>query len=454
MLFSFSRIIFLVSLLISQSIVAAESVNDMPVKGGPYTSYSPIFTVVGHTDERPILLVSTDGGNGWVAPFITDAPESGSFESTSCTGNGPTAVCIAVGNGSFTELLPMLAVSTDGGYTWAAKSLSYRGIISGASCTGSGSTAICTVVLHEMESYQNSKPASILISQDGGNTWVKKPIEKLPISATLVSNSCTGSESDAICAAVGVDVITKHNNRQFRPLVVAGSNGGNTWVMKRVPGLLKHDVMKDVSCTGSGARATCIAIGERLVSAGQQSNKISEPLILSSTNGGQTWGMKSVPEQLKNSQVLRVNCTGNGDNTLCAVIGFTSKETYIIASTNGGQSWEKKYNGPGFLSSVSCTGNGPDAMCAAQGYLSDSHLVVITTDGGITWSEKRIENLPNESISNSISCTGAGINASCIVVGNVFIALSGDGGNSWNRSQSLVDLQLPPGRLASSAASD
>ena len=450
MCLSFSRMLFLVVLLISESTRAIANTNVIPMKDGPYTSYAPVLTVVGYTDERqPILLVSTDGGHEWVSSFIAGSPNSGgAFYGTSCTVNGHDAICIATGQENRRGFVPMLAVSTNGGYTWATKKLAYRALISGASCTGSGPTAICTAVLSELKGYQPSKPAKILISQDGGNTWLTKAIENLPKSVSLgAGNSCTGNESEAICAAIGYDAHDK-------PSIVVGSNGGKTWLIKRVPGLLVGDILKDVSCTGNGVGATCIAIGERPIASSQPNNKRSAPFIVGSTNGGQTWEIKSVPDPLKNSKLLAVNCTGNGNNALCAAIGFTPKKTYIIASTDNGKTWEEKYHSHGFLNSVSCTGHGVDAMCAAEGNLPNLHVVVVSTDRGRTWSEKHIEHLPNESIANSISCTGAGTNALCMFVGNNFIVLSGDGGSSWARPQSMINLKLPPARLARSAASD
>jgi hypothetical protein len=52
---------------------------------------------------------------------VLDLTISGIFRATICTGSGSTAICTAAGQDYNGSTPPLLALSTDGGNTWAVK---------------------------------------------------------------------------------------------------------------------------------------------------------------------------------------------------------------------------------------------------------------------------------------------------------------------------------------------
>lgn len=229
----------------------------------------------------PLVTVSTDGGNTWVNKSVTGLPASGYFTSASCTGVGATAVCTAAGQNGVGTFPPIVAVSTDGGITWAVKSvtgLPTKGVFNAISCTGTGSTAICTAA---GQNFNGSQPPILAVSTDGGNTWTTKSVTGLPTAGFFNSASCTGTGSTAICIAAGRDLSTA------APFLAVSTDGGNTWAAKSVTGLPASGSFYGASCTGTGPTAICAA-------AGQNNAGSAPPFVAVSTNGAITWAVKSV----------------------------------------------------------------------------------------------------------------------------------------------------------------
>lgn len=227
----------------------------------------------------PLLVVSTDGGSTWTRKAITGDTTNGSFNAASCTGSGSSAICTAAGTDNI-GISPYVAVSTDGGNTWARKSISGIGInaiFNATSCTGSGTSAICIAA-----GYNSSTSESVIaVSTDGGNTWAEKPVTGSPIEGRYLATSCTGSGANAICTAAGED------SDANLPLLAVSTDGGNTWATKTVTGMPASGAFRATSCTGSGSSAICIA-------AGEDDTGSTAPLLAISTNGGNTWATTTV----------------------------------------------------------------------------------------------------------------------------------------------------------------
>ena len=75
-------------------------------------------------DSTPLIIKSIDNGNSWeVVKRLNNLSLLGSLESIHCIDN----LCVAVGtsyNRNETGSHPILVVSTDGGNSWIAKSIS------------------------------------------------------------------------------------------------------------------------------------------------------------------------------------------------------------------------------------------------------------------------------------------------------------------------------------------
>jgi hypothetical protein len=205
----------------------------------------------------PVLVQSTNGGATWSVQTIAGNPTGGSFFGSSCTGSGASAICIAVGrNNPPSGNAPLIAQSTDGGATWAVKTITGNptsGLFNGASCTGSGASALCVAVGRDTTGGQ---PPLVAQSSDGGTTWAVKTITNNPTSGTLRSVSCIGSGVTALCVAAGSDITSGS------PLLVQSADGGTTWAVKPVSGNPPTGALFAASCTGSGANALCIAAGQ------------------------------------------------------------------------------------------------------------------------------------------------------------------------------------------------
>jgi hypothetical protein len=235
--------------------------------------------------NQPLLVQSTDGGATWAAKSITGIPALGIFSAASCTGSGPSAICIAAGQYFTGSAPPLLAQSTDGGANWAVvqsiSGLPATGEFASTSCTGSGPTAIC--IAAGESGNPGIGPPLLAQSTDGGAHWaVVQSIPDLPPVALFLSASCTGSGSAAICIAAG-----QNETSSFVPFLVQSTDGGVTWAIQPILGLTTIGIFHGSNCTGNGATAICIATGQDLTGS-------FPPLLAQSTNGGRTWAVKSV----------------------------------------------------------------------------------------------------------------------------------------------------------------
>lgn len=261
--------------------------------------------------QLPLVALSQNNGKSWSYPAavfknldskIDPNFGSGSFVSSSCTGAGKTAICIAVGNFYNGTTLPMLVQSLDGGRTWTYPTSIFTnlprkigddfqgGNFNSVSCTGYGETGRCIAT----GSFFTSTIANIpflAISKQGGHAWYYPPfiykMLKILVDPNFVSgifNSATCSGNT--CMAAG-QYCTDSACANMFPLLVLTSNGGVTWsypteIFTNLKSVIDPDFVSgffsDVSCTN-----LCIASGEYSTSTG------TFPLLAFSTDNGITW---------------------------------------------------------------------------------------------------------------------------------------------------------------------
>ena len=395
------------------------------------TVTTAILTASGQDDTGtapPLLVVSTNSGNTWIVKSVTGLTINGTFSGSSCTGSGSAAICITAGQDSTGSTPPLLAVSTDGGNNWATKSvtgLPVSGFFLGTSCTGSGSTAVCTAV------GEGNPDPLIAVSTDGGNNWAVKPVTGLPAIGIFVGASCTGSGSSAVCAAAGYDGIVT------TPILAVSTDGGNTWIKKSVTGIPVSANFRATSCTGNGSSAICTAVGQ---------DTTGTAIVAVSTDGGNTWAIKPVPGLTIGGIFFGTSCIGSESSAICIATGQDGTGVPLVAvSTDGGNTWAvKSVTGlpvSGFLIAASCSGSGPAAVCTAagtDGTGSEPPLLIVSTDGANTWAVRSVLGLPASGIFRTTICTGSGSTAICTAAGQDYtgstpplLALSTDGGNTW-----------------------
>lgn len=311
-----------------QAITGLPTVGNFESASCTGSGSSAVCTAVGDNNDTgaALLVASLNGGNTWVSKTITGLPATSVFHGTSCSGSGATAICTAVGE-EFGSGAPFLATSTDGANTWAVQpiaGLPATGTFKASSCVGSSTNALCIAVGQN----QTSFAPLMAMSTNGAATWNIVSIPGLPSDGIFNTSSCTGSGSTAICIAAGQE------QASFAPLLVVSNDGGATWTVKSVTGAPINGEFDASSCTGSGPAAICTAVGVDQVSF--------LPLLAVSNDGGNTWAVKTVSGLLSNSGTFHAtSCTGNGSNAICTVSGedFISGEALLASSYDGGNTW-------------------------------------------------------------------------------------------------------------------
>lgn len=355
-----------------------------------------VCAVVGFSKEDgPLLVVSANGGKTWETKPVQGLPEEYKgqtlLSTVSCTGSGSTAMCAAGG------WFGVFAATTDAGKNWTLKTMPDGGVprdmgevmFSSVSCTGNGGSARCAAVGGLMTA-MGYFPTPVYVSADNGNTWETKTSFGFPndLGGAYLSISCTGSGSDDVCAAVGVDINRGGNISGL--FLTTSANGGNDWVKKSVPGLDSNGPISSVSCTGSGPTAVCVASGWHAYNA-------EGPLAVS-VDGGATWAVKSeagVPDS-KYSQFHSVSCNGSGPTAHCVAAG-EGKNSSLLVSEDGGSTWSGKTmsglpeSGRFAFYSVKCNHSLP-GVCVALGEAHSKLLLAVSADGGNTWALKSSEN--------------------------------------------------------------
>lgn len=351
--------------------------------------------------------------NSWLPFFITNKntltkwennkstnglPANGEFSSISCTNDSANKICVAAGYSD--ESKPLLATSKDDGITWNTKiahgtpsEALKNGVLYSVSCTGNGPNSVCAAVgQYRFGAYPLPTLAYLAVSKDSGSTWYIKDTPGIEI---LRSVSCTGSGASAICTAVGGNKI------------LVSTDGGNNFSSKLIKGTANESGLSSVSCFGGGSLATCVAVGSEEL----------YPLIVTSKDGGSSWYVnKSANLITKNfsNGLASVSCANstktNGDRmTTCIAGGIYMSKPVLIVSHDEGVTWNisksdtvSKLAPDGCLQFVQCIDNKKNAICMAESNYegnSPAPIIITSTDSGDTWDFSNTKNLSK--ISNS-----------------------------------------------------
>jgi hypothetical protein len=154
---------------------------------------------------------------------------------------------------------PFLVVSNDGaGDVWDTKPLGKfvaDGEFSSASCTKEGSSSLCVAVGKYFWAQSSRAAAVLYVSTDRGNTWANKKAIDMPEDVQLYAVSCTGHDAQAVCVAAGSVAING------KPFMLASTDRGVTWDSKTISGLdAATSEFVSISCTGEGVTAVCAAV--------------------------------------------------------------------------------------------------------------------------------------------------------------------------------------------------
>jgi len=143
---------------------------------------------------RPLLVVSTSGGDTWWVKPLSDLPLIGTFYTTNCAGAGNKAVCVAAGSKKIDdEEIPIIAVSRDGGENWAFENVedaSYGSFLT-TKCIEMGNKVICAAAGYG----KNKEDGLLAVSINNGKDWQVKEIKNLPANSGRF-NSLTAYETN------------------------------------------------------------------------------------------------------------------------------------------------------------------------------------------------------------------------------------------------------------------
>jgi photosystem II stability/assembly factor-like uncharacterized protein len=251
--------------------------------------------------------------------------------------------------------------------------------------------------------------------------------QSLPSGTFYVGPISCVNTSD--CWTIGTQSITTEPE-----FVAATTNGGATWVTQTIPSGKAYTYYNDISCV----RTHCTAVGDEFIASPMEdSGGTSTPVIIGTSNGGQTWTTDNLPNT-EISDLFEVSCPNTRD---CWAVGLTENSLpAILATTDGGMSWVSQTlpgDLPPRLGSISCA-DANNCMVTAGG------SIIATSDGGSTWVS---ENVPSGvdvggvSCVNSMDCRGVGASTNDTDTGTVpAIVVTSDGGATWTQQTAPIGL--------------
>lgn len=382
-------------------------------------------------DMPPYLEISRDNGTTWQSHQLPLG-----FNLVNCTGKGDTAVCVATGFDRYHwQPKSSIVASTDGGKTWEDKFVQNypttfnKPYISSSSCTGNGNTAMCGLV---GSYYTGTVHPIIIISADGGKTWEYKTIPGDDSNITLDKIRCTGNSLNTkTCVAIGT------NNS--KPYIITSTDDGKSWSPKQIPSDIErysNPHLVSLSCTGTGIGAVCAITG----SIGELRDRLGQ-FVVTSNDRGNTWKLHDLINGRAYSSG-QVSCVGNGMNARCFIPTWPddySNNVNIFMSHDAGITWQsnnfnyRQWSIEDYSTHIGCTGFGVVSTCA---FFVGYNNMLITRNGGNDWSKVRIDDLDQWDNLNQIECTGDGTSKSVCVAAvryKNFILISKDGAKSWQK---------------------
>ncbi len=290
-----------------------------------------------------------------------DEVPTGMLKQVSCVGEGPTAICVAVGYTYANNIVkPVLLQTLNSGKNWQNVNLDSFPLVEqleSVSCTGKESDALCVAV-----GERDQIDGFIIQSRNGGKNWEKVAIGNFP-ALYMRSVSCSGEKDKAMCVAWGIG---DNEYVLFQTL-----DGGKVWQKRpiEVSDFGSHEAARSVSCSGDANQGLCVAA--------------SNEKIFQFTTEDNTWRYVPLVYQSPSSGLYLASssCTGRGKNAVCAVSGYQrsddpmlSARSVVYSTINGGETWQvPHFYEPSrgsvrlmFPPSIYCKGDATNLMCMMQ----------------------------------------------------------------------------------------
>jgi len=263
----------------------------------------------GSGPPPPSLYVTTDGGTTWTVRVMPGAAWSTAELSCSTT----TSCVVIEQTEGFTAY-----VTEDAGRTWTMASLppGFRGPAGPYSmhCSHDGR---CVAVGSSSTAYAG--PSAFAYSSDGGRTWQMGNAPSLPSGDGVLS--C----SDAVhCMAI--ETAGLQNGLSQVSGVVTTSDGGHTWTATSAQGLSPNTAPQylTVGALDCVSPTTCLASGQFGGSANFDSNAVTQGVVETTTDGGESWQPESLPtiDHHAIEETSAITCPGGSQ--VCFVGAFTA----------------------------------------------------------------------------------------------------------------------------------
>jgi photosystem II stability/assembly factor-like uncharacterized protein len=221
-----------------------------------------------------------------------------------------------------------------------------------------------------------------LLTTDAGSQWTITPLKGLP--GELVSLAC--SSATRCHGIVGPNALSLLNEA-----FVSTADSFKTWKSSAFPAV---DGIYDLTCADA---AHCLIIGSR--SPGRAFDSRAEFVRLTS-NSGATWKTGVLPKGFAGGEA--VSCADAAHCLVAGLIQFdnnTEDESPVISTTNGGLTWTldslpSDVPGPQLSdiscpSTIECWAAGSEEVSESVGDVTapDSSVLLGTTNGGATWSK-------------------------------------------------------------------
>lgn len=182
---------------------------------------------VGQQATGVLIASTTNGGTSWSTRTASGVSATSDLAGVSCAGTVCVATGIAVVIGSPPVIAPVLVESDDSGATWSVPSIAgmpSSAALSKASCSVNGSTIVCSAV-GVVTSGASSTPLLLVGTgaTGGALSWSIKTITSAPTTGSLASTTCTLNISSILCIAGGSGGATQI------PFLALSTNSGASW---------------------------------------------------------------------------------------------------------------------------------------------------------------------------------------------------------------------------------
>jgi hypothetical protein len=305
-------------------------------------------TCAALTDNEGTLFLTTthDGGEHWEEQKVRHHISHSSFlvnGDVSCTGHDEGTFCAFVsgtdyadGVNPFTDK-PIIFVNNHKDNVWIQKSIdefSKFGLLWKVSCAGKGENAICAAI--GGESQLSGKPM-MAVTTNGGNTWqAPEAVKRLSEDKQLTAVSCIKNDAANFCVAGGASSYVHFGDIKANPFFMTTMNSSDDWSIHESKKLKKyHGSIADLSCTANSTSSLCVAVGLR-------DPQTRLPVILVSTDQGINWQIKAASTLTTDNYLDKISCASNQNHISCFATGGSMNENtppLMLSSTDLGESW-------------------------------------------------------------------------------------------------------------------